>query len=103
MTIYATDLVVFTEGKGVYSNCDELLTKGPDSAPGTSIFEMHNSGIPLDKIVIGKPSDNKQAKDGYIKPKDFSKCLVEAVEKGWKGGVMFWQVRCNINSQRRDR
>ena len=49
------------------------------------------AGVPLDKIVIGKPNDQGAADNGYMDPSDLATCVSQAQKQGWNGGVMFWE------------
>ena len=75
-----------------YTNCAGLLTASSSTFPKTSVFEIaHTAGVPLDKIVIGKPGTRADANNGYIAPATLAGCVAEAKSKGWNGGVMVWQ------------
>ena len=55
---------------------------------------MKAAGIPLNKIVIGKPMTQPDApgsKVGYMDNALLKQCLVEAKVKGYDSGVMTWQ------------
>lgn len=69
-----------------------LLTRSGGYWPGTSVFEMNSyAGVPLDKIVIGKPLDQAKASNGYMDPASLNTCVRQARSRGWNGGVMFWE------------
>ena len=51
-----------------------------------------SGGVPLDKIVIGKPATQKDANNGYIDPQTLAGCISQAKQKNWNAGVMVWQV-----------
>lgn len=40
----------------MYTTCDGLLSKSGDPFPGSSLFEIAAGGIPLEKLMIGKPA-----------------------------------------------
>ena len=44
--------------QGLYGDCTGLLTKSGGAFPGSSLFEIPKHGIPLNKLVIGKPAKN---------------------------------------------
>lgn len=87
-----------------------LLTNSGSEWPSTSVFEINSyTGVPLDKIVIGKPLGVDSASNGcvfsmlqeldldklmmkrYMSASDLQVCVGEAEEEGWRGGIMFWQ------------
>lgn len=44
-----------------------LLTDSGSEWPSTSVFEINShAGVPLDKIVIGKPLEPGSASNGYV-------------------------------------
>lgn len=60
--------------------------------PDTSVFQTHNvGGIPLHKLVIGKPLTRGGAANGYMEPEKLKRCVGLAREKGWDAGVMYWE------------
>lgn len=82
----------YNQGDGVYGDCNTLVYKSGGSWPSTSVMEINSyAGVPLDKIVIGKPLDSGDAANGYIDAATLSKCAAEAQTQGWNGGVMFWE------------
>jgi len=52
------------QGASEYTTCDNLLHKSSSTYPGSSLFEIAAQGIPLKKLVIGKPSAKDQAENG---------------------------------------
>lgn len=81
----------YNQGQGAYESCDTLLNKA-SNVPNTSVFELHGLGIPLEKIVIGKPGQASDAPyHGYMSPDTLATCLQQGKAKGWNGGVMVWQ------------
>lgn len=75
-----------------YNTCDELIWNSGNNFPLTSLFEINKySGVPLDKLVVGKPAWENDADDGFMKPTVEGACLNVAVNNGWKGGLSFWE------------
>lgn len=68
-----------------------LLTVSSSAWPQTSLFEIAASGVPADKLVIGKPASPSDASNGYVDPATLATCFAQAKEKGWKAGGMVWQ------------
>lgn len=82
----------YNQGHGAYTDCDGLLFQSTSTWPGTSVFEINSSGgVPLDKIVIGKPINSGAASNGYTDPSTLGGCVSQAQSKGWNAGVMFWE------------
>jgi len=75
-----------------YTTCEEILTESSSDFPHTSIFEIHQySGIPLSKLLIGKPAVSSDASSGYMSPSTLAGCLQQGKADGWNGGAMFWE------------
>ncbi|WVO13809.1 hypothetical protein L204_101432 [Cryptococcus depauperatus] len=82
----------YNQGDNQYISCQTLIENSGSEWPSTSVFELNSSAnVPLDKIVIGKPLDAGAANDGYMSPSDLNECVNQAKQKGWNGGVMFWE------------
>ncbi|KAI1792601.1 glycoside hydrolase [Ganoderma leucocontextum] len=77
--------------QGLYANCEGLLTTSGGAFPGTSLFEIPKHGVPLNKLVIGKPATAADASNGFIDPATLGTCVKQAKAKGWNAGVMVWQ------------
>ncbi|KAJ3011826.1 UNVERIFIED_CONTAM: hypothetical protein HDU68_001495 [Siphonaria sp. JEL0065] len=74
-----------------YDTCTTLLTKSSDACPGTSLFEISKKGVPLSKLVIGKPAAQTGVQGtGYIKDADLATCVAQAKGMGWNAGIMGW-------------
>ncbi|KZT33972.1 glycoside hydrolase [Sistotremastrum suecicum HHB10207 ss-3] len=74
-----------------YTTCTTLLTTSNSDFPGSSIFEINAFGVPLSKLVIGKPATTADATTGYMDLGTLAGCLGQAKAKGWNAGAMFWQ------------
>ncbi|KAJ3108596.1 hypothetical protein HK100_003415 [Physocladia obscura] len=75
-----------------YNTCTTLLTTSGGDWPGTSLFEIAGHGVPLSKLVIGKPITQAGASNtGYTDPTTLASCIAQAVADGWDAGVMGWQ------------
>ena len=77
--------------QGLYGDCTSLLTSSGGAYPGTSVFEIPKHGIPLNKIVIGKPATGSDGSNGIMSPAALGQCVKKAKAKGWNGGVMAFQ------------
>lgn len=75
-----------------YNTCDELIWNAGSNFPLTSLFEISKyAGVPLNKLVVGKPAIQSDADDGFMRPSVLGGCLNTAVQNGWNGGAMFWE------------
>ncbi|KIY34695.1 hypothetical protein I305_02887 [Cryptococcus gattii E566] len=91
-TIDFYNVQFYNQGADQYVTCETLLTNSGSEWPSTSVFEINSyTGVPLDKIVIGKPLGANSASNGYMSASDLQVCVGEAKEKGWNAGIMFWQ------------
>ncbi|PIL26024.1 hypothetical protein GSI_11778 [Ganoderma sinense ZZ0214-1] len=71
-----------------YEDCNTLLF----SAGGSSVFEIQRSGVPLNKLVIGKPGiPADETNGGYMTPATLNSCVQQAVQRGWNAGIMSFQ------------
>lgn len=59
----------------------------------TSIAEIVERGIPIEKIVIGKPvTKNNASNTGVVNHEELGKWIARAEhELNWRTGVMYWQ------------
>uniref|UniRef100_V5ER59 Glycoside hydrolase n=1 Tax=Kalmanozyma brasiliensis (strain GHG001) TaxID=1365824 RepID=V5ER59_KALBG len=86
------NLIDWTYNQQNYDTCDSLIWNSGDNFPLTSLFEINKySGVPLDKLVIGKPAVAGDADNGFMKPSVLGGCLNIAVQNGWNAGAMFWE------------
>lgn len=75
-----------------YTDCTSLLQTSQSDFPHTSIFEINKtSGVPLDKLVIGKPAAAADASTGFMDAGTLAGCLEQGKNAGWNGGAMFWE------------
>ncbi|KAF8074845.1 glycoside hydrolase family 18 protein [Lyophyllum atratum] len=81
----------YNQGANEYTTCDGLLTASSDTWPKTAVFQIAGSGVPLSKIVIGKPADGSEASDGTMSTSQLAQCVQQAKGKGWNAGVMVWE------------
>ncbi|CAO1622597.1 unnamed protein product [Parajaminaea phylloscopi] len=83
----------YNQGVGAYDSCQTILHKSNLTAfPETAIFQIAKNGVPLDKLVIGKPGWPNDAANGWVAPEDLSVCAKEARDAGWKAGFSSWQL-----------
>ncbi|KAI8614502.1 glycoside hydrolase superfamily [Chytriomyces sp. MP71] len=83
----------YNQGNTDYATCDGLLNTSVGSFPNSALFQISASGVPLNKIVIGKPITSAGATNtGYMAPSLLASCVAQAKAKGWDAGVMGWQI-----------
>lgn len=84
--------VQFYNQGNIYVDCTSLMTNSGSDWPNTSVMQINSAGgVPLDKIVVGKPMDSGAADNGYMDPSSLAQCIADGVASGWNGGVMFWE------------
>ncbi|KAG2136048.1 glycoside hydrolase family 18 protein [Suillus clintonianus] len=81
----------YNQGTSEYTTCDGLITTSSSMWPNTALFQIAAGGIPLDKLVIGKPATSIDASNGYMSTSLLAQCLDTAVQQGWYAGVMVCQ------------
>jgi len=97
----ATDGSVLPEGVNEYTTCDNLLTTSSSTWPKTSVFEIAAGGVPLSKIVIGKPATTADANNGFMSTSTLANCLQQAKAKGWSTFLTYQtgsKTHSNLNS-----
>ncbi|PBK99462.1 glycoside hydrolase [Armillaria gallica] len=81
----------YNQGATEYTTCTGLLTTSSSTWPKTALFQIANSGVPLAKLVIGKPATASDASSGSMTTSTLATCLQTAKNQGWNGGAMVWQ------------
>jgi len=81
----------YNQGASEYTTCTGLLTASSSAWPQSSVFQIAASGVPLSKIVIGKPATTSDASNGFMSTSTLATCLQQAKNQGWNGGAMVWQ------------
>ncbi|KAJ7247665.1 glycoside hydrolase [Mycena haematopus] len=81
----------YNQGSSEYTTCAGLLTTSSSQWPGSSVFQIAASGVPLSKIVIGKPATSGDATNGFMSTSTLAGCLATAKNQGWNGGAMVWE------------
>jgi hypothetical protein len=72
-----------TEGTSEYTTCAGLLTTSSSTWPQSALFQIANSGVPLSKLVIGKPGIASDASNGFISTSILAGCVEQAKNQGW--------------------
>lgn len=78
-----TDDILPLEGVSEYTTCANLLTTSSATWPQSALFQIAAAGVPLSKLVIGKPATSSDANNGYIAPATLASCLQQAKAQGW--------------------
>ncbi|KAJ7155373.1 glycoside hydrolase family 18 protein [Mycena crocata] len=81
----------YNQGANEYTTCANLLTTSSNTWPKTALFQIAASGVPLSKLVIGKPATASDATNGFISATTLAGCLATAKNQGWNGGAMVWE------------
>ncbi|KAI0705198.1 glycoside hydrolase family 18 protein [Cytidiella melzeri] len=81
----------YNQGTTEYTTCAGLLTTSSSTWPNSALFQISASGVPLSKLVIGKPATSSDASNGYMSTSTLASCVSQAKNKGWTGGVMVWE------------
>lgn len=94
LPIYSHWLNLFTEGTEEYVDCDGLLNDSSDVWPQSALFQIAASGIPLSKLVIGKPGTSGDASNGFISTSILAQCVQQAKNRGWSE---YYQISTLLN------
>ncbi|KIK68266.1 glycoside hydrolase family 18 protein [Collybiopsis luxurians FD-317 M1] len=81
----------YNQGVNEYATCAGLFDASSSTWPQSAIFQIAASGVPLDKLVIGKPANTSSASNGYMDPASLAICVAQAKNKGWAAGTMSWE------------
>jgi chitinase len=86
------NLQFYNQGTDCYVDYDGLFKSSCSNFPGTSVSEIHAYGVPLEKIVVGKPVTGSDAGNGWVEAATLGGYFRQAAsELGWNGGIMGWQ------------
>ncbi|KAJ7760579.1 glycoside hydrolase family 18 protein [Mycena metata] len=81
----------YNQGASEYTTCSNLLNTSSNTWPKTALFQIAASGVPLSKLVIGKPATSSEASNGFMSASTLAGCLVTAKSQGWNAGAMVWE------------
>ncbi|KAJ6581492.1 glycoside hydrolase [Mycena capillaripes] len=81
----------YNQGATEYTTCANLLTTSSNTWPKTALFQIAASGVPLSKLVIGKPATTNAASNGFMSTSTLATCLSQAKSQGWNAGAMVWE------------
>jgi len=92
----------YNQGSTCYTTYNGLFTTSNDdctSFPYTSVKEIAGYGIPLSRIVVGKPVLSSDASNGYVADTTLHSYFSSAGSIGWSTGVMGWQWHSATTNQ----
>ena len=91
----------YNQGNTSYDTYEKLFVSSGAYFPGTSVKEICEKGVPLEKIVVGKPATTSDATNtGYMDQQTLSNAIVRAYNEGqWHAGVMLWQFQSDKGGQ----
>lgn len=84
----------YNQGNSQYNTYQELFVHSTGSFPGTAVKNIHeDAGVPLEKIVIGKPVGPGDATNtGLVDALSLGQWAAQGrQELGWEAGIMTWQ------------
>ena len=83
----------YNQGNNGYDNYHKLFIESGPHFEGTSVSEIAKRGVPLHKIVVGKPATSADATNsGYMDPHALGQAALRAHQEGkWHAGIMMWQ------------
>ncbi|KAJ7043634.1 glycoside hydrolase family 18 protein [Mycena alexandri] len=81
----------YNQGTSEYTTCAGLLTTSSSTWPKTALFQIAASGVPLSKLVIGKPAGTGDGNSGFMDASTLATCVAQAKAQGWNGGAMVWE------------
>jgi hypothetical protein len=85
------------EGATEYTTCANLLTTSSNTWPKTALFQIAASGVPLSKLVIGKPGTTNAASNGFMSTSTLASCLAQAKTQGWSEWLVPYVESLNSN------
>ncbi|KAJ3824381.1 glycoside hydrolase family 18 protein [Lentinula raphanica] len=85
------NLQFYNQGATEYTTCEGLLTNSSSTWPQSALFQIAASGVPLEKLVIGKPGLPSDASNGFMNTTTLARCLEIAKRSGWNAGAMTWE------------
>ncbi|KAJ7765494.1 glycoside hydrolase family 18 protein [Mycena maculata] len=81
----------YNQGDTEYTTCSNTLAQSSSQWPQSALFQIAANGVPLRKLVLGKPATNTSADNGYITPATLTGCVETAKNGGWSAGVSTWE------------
>ena len=87
------------QGTSEYETYETLFEESDGWATSTAVLQMNANGIPLDKIIVGKPVTTAGVVNtGYDSLNELTSIIGEALsETSWRSGVMGWEYSLDRN------
>jgi len=83
----------YNQGSSDYTTYQTLFQQADGWSPNTAVFQIHSKGIPLERIVVGKPITQADADNtGYVPMDQLQGIISQAARStSWRTGVMGWE------------
>jgi len=94
----------YNQGTSTYDTYNTLFKESNGWATGTSVEELVAKGIPLSRIVIGKPVTTGDADNtGYVQVDTLQGIFRTGRGSGWSSGFMGWQYKSDTDGSWSDK
>jgi chitinase len=88
----------YNQGVGMYDSAVGLFNVSGGWAPKSSINEIIASGVPSEKVILGKPAMTADANNGWMPAGVLNSAIIANYPyNGWKAGIMFWQFTHDLD------
>jgi len=100
-TIDFYNVQYYNQGSTLYDTYDGLFISSGGWSTGTSVKEIAAKGIPMNKIVVGKPVTPSDASNtGWMDMTALGDAATRAYkELNWYGGIMYWQLVSDVGGK----
>jgi len=91
----------YNQGSSQYDTYNELFVSASGTPfNGTAVLEIANRGVPLRKIVVGKPVLTTDLYNtGFVAQSDLGSWALQAYQQyNWYGGIAHWQYASDPSS-----
>ena len=91
----------YNQGDTQYNTYDGLFIKATGTFAGTSVKEIASRGVPLQKIVVGKPLTEIDATNtGFVNQTVLGQWTLKAFDDfGWFAGAGHWQFKSDLSGK----
>jgi len=83
----------YNQGASCYVDYNGLFVSSGASCPvfpKTAVAEIAAAGVPMSKIVVGKPVTTADASNGWVSGSTLNSYFSQAKGMGWNTGIMGW-------------
>jgi len=83
----------YNQGASCYTDFNGLFVTSAacPNFPSTALMEIANAGVPLSKLVVGKPVTIADAGSGFVTAANLHSIFQQAKSKyNWNAGIMGW-------------